>query len=179
MTNVAVGVAGRIGSGKTTLASELANNIECPRASFGDYVRSVAQTRGLDVADRTALQDLGDQLIGEGWDAFVDAVLRKAGYASGPIVIDGIRHRMAIDTLRSRLAPTRLVIAAVDLSDDERRQRLRDRGLDSDDVASADAHANESEVDAVIRAADIVVPANLTVDEACATVLEWISRNVA
>jgi len=31
----------------------------------------------------------------------------------------------------------------------------------------------------VIRAADLVVPAHLTVDEACSTVLKWMSRNTS
>jgi dephospho-CoA kinase len=176
-SDIAVGVAGRIGSGKTTLASKLANRIGCPRASFGEFVRSVAQARGLDSTDRTALQDLGDELIAEGWTPFVEAVLRHADYSAGPIVIDGIRHRSAIETLRSELDPTPLVVVAVDTSDDVRRERLRDRGLNSDDVSSADSHANESEVDDVIRAADLVFPAHLTADEACSTVLKWISSS--
>jgi dephospho-CoA kinase len=174
---VAVGVAGRIGSGKTTLASELATRIGCPLASFGEFVRSVARTRNLESTDRTILQDLGDELIAEGWKSFVDAVLIQAGYSSGPVVIDGIRHRSAIETLRSLLEPTPLVVVAVDISDDERRERLRERGLESDDINSADAHANESEVDAVIRAADLVVPAHLSVDDTCSTVMEWISSS--
>jgi dephospho-CoA kinase len=177
--DVAVGVAGRIGSGKTTLASELASRIGCPRASFGEFVRSAAQARGLDSTDRTILQDLGDELIAGGWTSFVEAVLVQAGYSSGPVVIDGIRHRSAIETLRPLLEPTPLVVVAVDISDEERRERLRERGLESDDVDSADAHVNESEVDAVIGAADLVVPAHLSVDDACSTVLEWISRNAS
>jgi dephospho-CoA kinase len=139
----------------------------------------VATIRGLDPADRTILQDLGDELIAEGWTFFVKAVLNQAGYSSGPVVIDGIRHRSAIETLRSLLEPTPLVVVAVDISEDERRERLRERGLESDDVNSADAHANESEVDVVIRVADLVVPAHLSVDDACSTVLEWISRNAS
>jgi dephospho-CoA kinase len=174
-SDIAVGVAGPIGSGKTTLASELATRIDCPRASFGELVRSVAQTLGLNPTDRTVLQDLGDELIAEGWTSFVEAVLTQAGYSSGSVVIDGIRHRSAIETLRSMLEPTPLVIVAVDISDEERRERLHERGLESDDGTSADSHTNESEVDEVIRAADVLVPAHLTVDEACSIVLEWIS----
>lgn len=177
--DVAIGVAGRIGSGKTTLAGELASQLACPQASFGEFVRSVAQTRGLDSTDRTLLQDLGNELIAQGWAPFVEAVLRHAEYSSGLVVIDGIRHRTAIETLRSLLEPTPLVVVAVDISDEQRRNRLRERGLESYDVNSADSHANESEVDSVIRAADFVVSAQLTVDEACSTVLGWISSDAS
>ena len=179
MIKVAVGLAGRIGSGKTTLTSALANRIGCPRASFGGYVRSVARVRGLDSRDRTVLQDLGDELISEGWDAFVEHVLQHARYVSGSVVIDGIRHRPAVDTLRKRLRPTQLVLVALNISDEERRKRLRDQGLNTDEVTLADTHANEAEVDGVMRGADIVIPADLTVERACTTVLAWISRNVA
>jgi dephospho-CoA kinase len=173
--DVAVGVAGRIGSGKTTLASELASRMGCPRASFGEFVRSVAESRGLDSRDRAVLQDLGDKLISEGWTPFVEAVLRHAGYSSGSIVIDGIRHSSAIETLRPLVDPVRLIIVVVDISDEQRRARLRDRGIEAEDIRSADSHANESEVDEVIQVADLVVPAHLTVEEACSTILAWIS----
>jgi dephospho-CoA kinase len=174
---IAVGVAGRIGSGKTTLAAELADQIGCPRASFGEFVRSVALTRGLDSTDRTILQDLGEELIANGWTPFVEAVLQQADYSSGPIVIDGVRHCTAIEILRSLLDPISLVVVAVDITDEQRRDRLRERGIQSDDVSSADSHANESEVDDVIQIADLVIPGYLTVSEACSTVLEWISAN--
>ena len=177
--DIAVGVAGRIGSGKTTLASELARRLGCPGASFGEYVRSIAQTRGLDSTDRSVLQDLGDELISDGWTPFAQAVLDHAGYTSGPVVIDGVRHPSAIDTLRPLLSPTNLVLIAVDVSDEERQSRLQNRGLESIDIGTADAHANESEVDSVIQAADFVVPVHMTVDEASAAVLRWISRDAS
>ena len=138
-------------------------------------MRSVAQQRGLDSTDRTILQDLGEELIGDGWIPFVAAVLRQAQYSSGPIVIEGIRHLSAIEALRTELAPTPLFVVAVDISDEVRERRLRRRGgLKGGDMKSADSHSNESEVDDVIRTADLVVPEHLTVDEACEAVMNLI-----
>jgi len=173
--DVAVGVAGRIGSGKTSLSSELATRLECPRASFGDHVRAVARSRHLDETDRTVLQDLGDALIAKGWTEFVRAVLGDAKYKAGTVVVDGIRHVGAIATLREVLTPTPLVVVAVATHNDVRRGRLLQRGLTEPDADAADSHPNESEVSKVLEAADFVVPADSTVDEAVSSVLEWLS----
>jgi len=73
-----VAIAGRIASGKTTVAQELSVRVGCPYASFGAYVRVVAHRRGLN-SDRPALQQLGEQLIAEGWTQFVEGVVASAG----------------------------------------------------------------------------------------------------
>ena len=179
IVDLAVGLSGRIGSGKTSLSSELANRIGCQRASFGDYVRSLAQSMGLDPNNRTILQDLGEEMISDGWTRFVRAVLEHAGYTSGPIVIDGIRHLRAIDALRSVLAPIHLVIVAVEVGGDLRRRRLRERGLEEREARAADGHVNESEVAAVMAAADLILPSDTTVEDAAVAVLEWLESNAS
>ena len=49
-----IGFAGRIGSGKSTLSSEVAERLGWRRASFGDYLRTVAKSSGLDEFERGA-----------------------------------------------------------------------------------------------------------------------------
>lgn len=154
---VAIGISGRIGSGKTSLAVALAERLNCPRASFGDYVRSVATDRGLDASQREALQQVGDDLIAAGWEAFCAAVLSSAGYSGGSVVVDGIRHANAAQTMRKLVAPTPWQLVAVDSDDATRRSRLVARGLDEATTINADAHHNEGEVRAVMASADIIV----------------------
>jgi dephospho-CoA kinase len=174
---IALGLAGRIGSGKTSLASELARRLECPRASFGDYVRSVAEDRGLDAGDREVLQTVGDELIAQSWESFCRGVLDDAAYAGGSVVVDGVRHHDAAATLRPLVAPVRLLVVAVASPDDERLLRLAGRGLTDDEITRADAHPNEGEVLDVVAAADFVVDGRLSVAEAADEVMVWL-RNL-
>ncbi len=172
--DVALGLAGRIGSGKTSLASELARRMECPLASFGDHVRSVARERDLDDSDRKVLQTVGDELIALGWQQFCRAVLDQAAFAGGPAVIDGVRHHEAVAALRPMVAPARLFVVAVASPDDERLHRLADRGLSDAEITRADAHPNEGEVVDVVAAADCVVDGRLSVDAAADEVMAWL-----
>lgn len=172
----AVAIAGRIGSGKTTLASVLADRLQCPMASFGSYVRSVALQRGLDPADRAALQDLGEELIGEGWHSFCRSVLNHGGYVSGAVVVDGIRHVAAITTIRELVAPTPCRLVAVRARDESRAERLRLRGVTLQAAQAADAHVGESEVHQVIDHAEFVVDEQ-DPSEAADRVLTWLSAD--
>jgi hypothetical protein len=172
---VAVGISGRIGSGKTSLAVVVAERLNCPRASFGDYVRSVANERGLDSSQREVLQEVGDDLIAAGWDAFCAAVLNSAGYSSGPVVVDGIRHADAAQTMQKLVAPTVWKLVAVESEDATRRSRLAARGVDDAGTTQADAHPNEGEVASVMASADLVVSSDSTVAAAADVVVEWLT----
>jgi adenylate kinase family enzyme len=171
---VALGIAGRIGSGKTSLAVVLAERLNCPRASFGDYVRSVATERGLDGSQRDVLQEVGDDLIAAGWDAFCTAVLRSAGYSGGSVVVDGIRHSDAARGMRDIVAPVQWRLVAVESAEAARRSRLAARGVDQTGTTRADAHPNEGEVTSVMASADLVVSSDSTVTEAADVVMEWL-----
>lgn len=125
--------AGAIGSGKSTVSAAVASELGWPRASFGDYVRAEARRRGLDASSRDVLQALGETLISEGWDTFCAGVLRQADWRPGtPLVIDGIRHIEAIDTLAKLTAPSSIRLVYLEASEEERRRRLYARGLGND-----------------------------------------------
>jgi dephospho-CoA kinase len=172
---VALGISGRIGSGKTSLAVVLAERLNCPRASFGDYVRAVATDRGLDGGVRQVLQEVGDDLIAAGWDAFCAAVLNSAGYCSGSVVVDGIRHADAAQTMQKLVAPTPWELVSVESEDSIRRSRLAARGVDEAGTTQADAHPNEGEVASVMASADLVVSSDSTAAEAADVVMEWLT----
>ena len=175
---LAVGLSGRIGSGKTSLATALAERVRCPRASFGDYVRSVGAGRGLDAEDRSVLQDLGDELIAtQGWTPFCQSVLDQAGYASGSVVVDGIRHAQAAETMRVLLAPTPWRLVAIDSENEVRLSRLAARGVVGAGAHTADTHPNETQVGAVMDSADFVVSGDSTVEDAVNAIMTWLDNS--
>jgi len=99
--------SGGIGSGKSTLSSGVAEALEWPRVSFGRYVRAVALDRGLDAESREVLQEVGESLITAGWVPFCRAVLTQADWRpERSLVVDGIRHVEALQTLRALAAPS-------------------------------------------------------------------------
>lgn len=173
----AVAIAGRIGSGKTTLASILAGRLNCPMASFGSYVRSVALQWGLDPADRASLQDVGEDLIAtQGWHSFCRSVLDHGGYVSGAVVVDGIRHVAAIAAIRELVAPTPCRLVAVSVRDESRADRLRVRGITAEAAQAADAHTSESQVHQVIEGAEFVTH-DEDPTEAADAVLRWLAAS--
>lgn len=166
MKKVAVGVSGRIGSGKTTLALGLAAQLRCRYASFGDYVRYVALERGLDGSQRSVLQAVGDELIATGWSPFCRAVLDFAGYVTGPVVVDGVRHVEAIHVLTELVYPLSFRLVAVDAESVARAERLESRGVGANAAKYAEVHANESQLGEVLNLADYTLARNLTIEEA-------------
>ena len=137
-----LGFSGKIKSGKTTVAEAVASELGIARASFGDYVRSVAYERGLDKNDRDTLQNVGESLIQSGWTQFCTDVLEAANWRGGDsIVVDGIRHEQAIVTIKEITTPQPFRLVHVEVADELRLERL---GKNSSDLAKMDAHSTLS-----------------------------------
>lgn len=156
MTRVVLGLAGRRGSGKTTLARALEVRFGFSRASFGDYVRSVAATRAM--ADSTSsLESLGESLVRElGWEAFCSTVLAQT-HSDPRVVVDSIRHVEARDTIANLIAPGRFLMAFVEVDEDERLKRLLLRQRPGDDLSSREM---TDELPFLKEGAEIVVHAD-------------------
>jgi adenylate kinase family enzyme len=178
MKPVAVGVSGRIGSGKTTFARALSERLGCPHASFGGHVRNVAAGRGLDIGNRQILQDLGDELIAAGWPEFCSAVLSDANYSTGSVVVDGVRHVAAARALEHILSPVPWRLVAVSVAADVREERLLERGASAAAARKAEAHPNEAEVGTVIDIANITVPETLSVERAVGDVYRQLAADI-
>ena len=154
-----VAVSGRTGTGKTTTASLAAARLNWRHVSFGDFVRSVADARGMPHTRRN-LQDLGAELVGEGMAEFCRAVLTHGGWQRGDgAIVDGIRHVAAVESLRRAVFPQELLHVHLEASERARDDRLDKRG----DAVSADDedHPVETEVASTLPGvADAVVPAD-------------------
>jgi dephospho-CoA kinase len=151
--NLVVCFSGGIASGKTTLASAVADRLGLKVATFGGFVRGVARTRGI-AERREELQALGEALIAEmGWRAFCRAVLDAAGWVDGgSVVVEGIRHVAAFDAIKRLVAPVAAKLFFVDVPRDVRQARVEGaRRGEATDLSKADAHSTETDVHGALR----------------------------
>lgn len=155
-----VGIAGQIGSGKTSLAMELSKRLNWKLISFGSFVRSEANRRGINI-DRVALQQLGEDLITElGPDEFVRQVLFSDKINSN-MVIDGIRHVEIWQAIRSIAQQSILVY--LDIPEEVRIARLQQRdNLDIDSIKLAMFHPMERNIPFLRQFSDLVLPVGST-----------------
>jgi len=176
--SIVVGFAGKIGSGKSTLSSELAKRINWDRVSFGNYVRSLAEKRGLRQT-REILQQLGAQMVNDDCESFCRGFLAYAGWKAGlPLVIDGIRHERVLSTLRDLMKPARLWLVFIDVDENVLKQRRssRDSALKSDYI-EVEKHSTEVEVDAILKGvADFQVDGREPVQANVDRILDWLRQ---
>jgi len=165
-------IAGEVASGKTALAAALHAALPgSVRLAFGDVVRRRAAAAGL-VPTRRNLQDVGLQLIAAGWTAFVDELI--SGLDDGPgddldvVVVEGIRHQEAVDALRERLRPQQCLLVYLNITDEQRRQRLAARV----EAESSLRHEVEQHAAALRDTADLVLSGTQPADVLVRQVLE-------
>lgn len=155
--SVLVAIAGPMGSGKTSIASALAETLKGRRISFGEAVRAEALRRSLPV-DRKGLQDFGESLIREGWPRFIELVFVDISEEISVVVVDGVRHHDALAALRAASDKRRLILLYIHADADVRRKRLASRdSMTAVEFDSANAHPNEREVHSLRALAEIVV----------------------
>ena len=167
-----IGFAGYKGSGKTTVASGIAQHTDGIVASFGAYVR----TKAPQDADPIALADRGAQLLASlGPERLVYETIAAAGWdGSRTLIIEGIRHVSVLDILLRRFPQLRLVF--IDAPSDLRSQRLHDRdGLDRNAITKLHTHSTEFGVEALRGRADLVVDGSIANgDNLSRAVLHWL-----
>ncbi|MBI1198710.1 MAG: AAA family ATPase [Phenylobacterium sp.] len=154
-----IALAGAIGSGKSTLANALAAARAARCASFGNYVRHLVGERGLDVNDRTVLQDVGHERVEADARAFLDDTLEWAGHQpTDELVLDGVRHLKILAALQVRAAelndPTVLVYLGTPV--DVRHARVASRGKTLEQILEDERHPAEQDLYQGLRnAADL------------------------
>jgi len=178
MDNIVIAFAGQIGSGKSTISIALAEALGLSRASFGDHVRSVAKQRGL-TQDRKMLQIIGSELIKNGWGPFCKAVLSQAGWKRGDsIIVDGIRHIEAIETLRQMTAPLKFVQIFISIEEEDRKSRLMSKGImDKKGKSIIESHSTEAQVYSLHNEANLVLDGTQPISELVRQIIGFINSN--
>lgn len=154
-------IGGGIASGKTTLAKALKEALpDSVRLAFGDVVRLRALAEGREPT-RQNLQDAGLRLIAEGWPAFVNDLLRHFKNDPEVLIVEGIRHREAVDVLHERLPMRQLLLVYLEVGGDQRRKRLAQIG-EAERILNHDV---ERAVSALRTTADLVLSTDQSTDE--------------
>jgi cytidylate kinase len=156
--------AGPICSGKSTLSKAVAKKLAWRWVGFADYLRHVATDQGLPTS-RSYLQELGQQFIERGWLRFCQGVLDFAQWSRElALIVDGVRHVEAVNSLRSLTAPSPLTVVFVETPLQIRKERFatREPGSSFDVV---DSHPVERDSGVTLRLlADHVVDGSAPVD---------------
>ena len=155
---IVLGLTGAFGSGCTTLADGLADDLGFERIRVSGLIIEEWQRQQmeagqgpLDTPTRTVLQDIGDEMRRERRSYWVERAIERVDAQKSPVdhvVIDGIRNPGEVEWLRARFK--RFFLIGVDAHPSQRWTRLvvtsewRDfTKADFDEISSRDAEAPE------------------------------------
>jgi len=167
--------SGRIGSGKTTVSVSVAERLDIARASFGDYIRAIATSKGLDPQSREVLSALGEQTINDlGWQRFCQNVLSSVNWSYDKgLVVDGIRHIQAIEQIKN-IIPN-LPVYLVHLSLPDEIAEIRQRGKGVEENPKAEMHSTEIQViNDLPSRADTLISADQSINEITDQVIAFL-----
>lgn len=178
MKSIVLGFAGSIASGKSTLSIEVASSLEWQRVSFGDYVRTVAQSQALGES-RQVLQTVGASLVNQGLEQFCSSVLAQVNWKPGqPLVVDGIRHAEVVSTLHRLVVPSKLLLVFVAVNKSIRKTRLIEKGLTNcEKLQQIEMHSTEIQVQTVLqKMANLTVDSTAKIEELVKEIVIWVQQ---
>ncbi|HEX4037842.1 MAG TPA: hypothetical protein VHX37_07270 [Acidobacteriaceae bacterium] len=154
---IVVGVAGRIGSGKTIVAQQLAN-------SFGfqyfRYSLILAEWFGANPEDKGRLQEIGGGVMNGEGQLELNRRLISQIPAGKDTVIDGLRHPLDFASLRGQFHQ-KFSLIFVETPADARFERLRGRFSSFNQFEHADSRPVEANIDDLKPLASATLPGTL------------------
>jgi dephospho-CoA kinase len=177
MKNTVIAFSGGIKSGKSTVSSAVAEALGCPRVSFGSYVRTITQLRGLKES-RENWQAVGESLIKEDLRQFCAGVLAQSSWEpGGALVVDGVRHVEVAQMLKRMVAPSGLRLVYIEADDASREQRHRETSPDEPPLVQLEAHSTEVQVKGELRClADLVVDGTRSPEKVTSEITSWAAE---
>lgn len=171
MPNI-VFISGKIASGKTTLARELAKVYGGIQYSISDYLKKELKRREIDSPNRTQLQDIGEQIISIGWGFFADEFLDFIKYEPTKLYfIDGLRHKELFDEIEKRCLTKTPFLIFINESETILRMRLDERGENNIDYDRlAEGNLKELYDYANLR----IINSGLTIQESVSMITELL-----
>ncbi len=154
-----VGLAGPIGSGKTSLAEFLRDKHGFGYVRYSQVLEDKLRDKGKPIS-RESLQEFGEEIFRTmGGKGLTELVIQRVP-ADCPTVVDGIRHLDDAGTLRMVFGD-RFTLVYLDSSAEDRFHRLRSHDelgrLSQDEFERISRHPVESEVPLLRTHADLVI----------------------
>jgi dephospho-CoA kinase len=156
-SRIVIGVAGRIGSGKSFAAHYLEQHFGF---QYLRYSLVLADWFKADPTVKSRLQEVGWGVMsgdrqGELNRRLIALIDRKSDCA-----VDGLRHRIDYESLRSEFASqfSKFSLIYIDTPPEIRFERVHDRYQTYDEFLAADSHPVESNIDALVPLASAVLP---------------------
>lgn len=150
---VFVGFAGRMGSGKTSAATYLAQKHGFQYRRYSETLKKLSSQEDMEKID---LQRLGWAVMSGGRQAELNRRLIAEIDASKSAAIDGLRHRTDFDSLLLAFADAFQMIY-LDADAQCRFERLRPRFANFEEFSAADNHPVEEQIDALRPRANVVI----------------------
>ena len=156
-----IAFSGKIGSGKSSISTVVAEFFKFERISFGDYVRALVAAKGGDPASRKELQDEGQRRVIEDPVLFLSGTLEFHHWSSDTdAIVDGLRHISILSAMRDRFG-ARMFHIHLNVENSKATERALRRGDEHGGVKGALQHVVEADVDTnLLRLADLAVDAD-------------------
>lgn len=161
-----IGLSGKRGSGKTTVAEDLASNLGWKIVHFGRLVKSKAAAAGLGDSIQE-LQSHGAMLAKDPQQFCLDLLEFCSWNPGDNLIVDGIRHVEVADALEYVVRPSEFLLIAIKVDERTRLSRLEKRdGQLPKDVSRIDGHSTEAQVGTIIeQRSDLVITGDEAIDE--------------
>lgn len=160
-SRIVVGVAGRIGSGKTLVA-------QCLERDFGfQYLRYslvLAEWFHTDPTNKAGLQEVGEGVMaGEGQRELNRRLIARIDHHS-EVVVDGLRHPIDYECLAVEFKD-RFILIFVECPPAMRFERIRDRFSTYEQFLVADSRPVESNIDSLRSLASATISGTMSGEE--------------
>lgn len=176
---IVVGVAGRIGSGKTAIAQHIERDFGF---QYLRYSQILAEWFQADPADKVRLQKVGGVVMAGADQVELNRRLIDRIDPRSDVVVDGLRHPTDHASLHAAFEDD-FFLVYVDTPATIRFERLGHRYRTFAEFCEADAHSVESQIDSLRSVATVVLPGTMDFERLMTSVhrliLDFRERKVA
>jgi dephospho-CoA kinase len=151
-----VGVTGRIGAGKTSVARYLS---EAHGFFYVRYSQVLSEWKAHNADSKKILQVIGWEVMGGGMQLELNQRLIAQIPPESNCAVDGLRHPIDLDTLTKAFSPY-FCLVYVDCTEETRWQRLRTRYPRFEDFHRVDSHPVEQNIETLRNNACAVINNN-------------------